>query len=62
MPSSILAKLMSDLKAQNTQGKQCRIGFTSDKENNRSKRHDPRARVKRGWRVRARARIDIVCC
>jgi len=62
MPSSILAKLISDLKAQNTQGKQCRIGFTSDKENNRSKRHDPRARVKRGWRVRARARIDIVCC
>ncbi|XP_029203401.2 uncharacterized protein LOC114967527 isoform X2 [Acropora millepora] len=62
LPSSILVKLMSDLKAQNTQGKQCRIGFTSDKENNRSKRHDPRARVKRGWRVRGRARIDIGCC
>ncbi|XP_067050653.1 uncharacterized protein [Acropora muricata] len=59
LPSSILAKLMSDLKAQNTQGKQCRIGFTSDKENNRSKRHDPRARVKRGWRVRMDVRIDI---
>ncbi|XP_067050806.1 uncharacterized protein [Acropora muricata] len=62
MTSSILAKLMSDLKAQNTQGKQCRIGFTTDKENNRSKRHGPR--VKRGLRVRirARVRIDISCC
>ncbi|XP_068752278.1 uncharacterized protein [Montipora capricornis] len=59
--SSIVTKLISDLKAQNTQNKQCRIGFTSDKETNleirRPKRHGPR--VKRFIRIPIRIRTGI---
>ncbi|XP_068752284.1 uncharacterized protein [Montipora capricornis] len=65
--SSIVTKLNSDLKAQNTQKTQCRIGFTSDKETNheirRPKRHGPRVkrfiRIRIPIRIRTLIRIDI---
>ncbi|XP_068688941.1 uncharacterized protein [Montipora foliosa] len=55
--SSIVTKLNSDLKAQNTQKTQCRIGFTSDKETNHEIRRPIRPRVKRFIRIRIPIRI-----